>query len=102
VPRHLFYPVPQVDSAIIKIENIGKDKFIKDINFSIPEFFRFVRAGFINRRKLLQKNILALVGKENKPKIEEIWQEMDFDRNVRAQELGVEQWIKLFDLWKSV
>ena len=101
VPRNLFWPIPQVDSAIIKIFNIGKMDFVLKKDFSVGDFFRFVRAGFVNRRKLLQKNLLSIVGKENKGKIEKIWEEMNFSRNVRAQELSVADWIKLFDLWRE-
>jgi 16S rRNA (adenine1518-N6/adenine1519-N6)-dimethyltransferase len=102
VLRHLFWPVPQVDSAIIKINDIQKSRFVKQKNFSISNFFKFVRAGFLNRRKLLQKNLLAIVGKENKAKIDNIWQELGWDHNRRAQELSVGEWVKLFGLWQSI
>lgn len=102
VSRSLFWPVPQVDSAIIKISDIKKNRFVDGPDFSIPEFFKFVRAGFLNRRKLLHKNLLSIVGKENKDKLDQIWQKMGWDRNRRAQELSVEEWVKLFTWWQGV
>ncbi len=102
VSRNLFWPVPQVDSAIIKISDIKKNRFVDDPDFSIPEFFKFIRAGFLNRRKLLHKNLLSIAGKENKEKLDQIWQKMGWDRNRRAQELSVEEWVRLFGLWQGV
>ncbi len=102
VLRHLFWPVPKVDSAIIKISDIRKDHFTKEKDFLIPEFFKFVRVGFLNRRKLLQKNLLAIAGKEQKEKLSRIWEELNWDRNRRAQELSVSEWVNLFNLWQQV
>lgn len=102
VPRHLFWPAPQVDSAIIRISNISKSRFAHQGEFSIPDFFKFVRAGFLNRRKLLQKNLMALVGKENREKIGNIWVKLNWNHNRRAQELSVDEWVKLFKMWNEI
>jgi 16S rRNA (adenine1518-N6/adenine1519-N6)-dimethyltransferase len=102
VSRHLFWPVPQVDSAIIKISDIKRSRFVDQKSFSIPNFFKFVRLGFLNRRKLLYKNLLAIAGKEQKEKIDHIWQKLGWDHNRRAQELSVVEWTNLFNLWQQV
>lgn len=91
VPREDFYPAPKVDSAVIKIQ-IKKDLPEIDEN----KFFALVRAGFINKRKLLFKNLQNYLGKKNKEKIENVFEKMGFSVSIRAQELGVEDWIKLF------
>jgi len=101
VPRHLFWPAPQVDSAIIKISNIKKSHFVLDKGLSLADFFKFVRAGFLNRRKLLQKNLISLTGKDNKEKIAEIWAKLGWGHNRRAQELSVSEWVELFNLWNE-
>lgn len=101
VLRHLFWPAPQVDSAIIKIKNIKKTQFALNKGATIADFFKFVRAGFLNRRKLLQKNLVSLAGKDNKEKIVKIWEQLGWDHNRRAQELSVSEWVELFNLWNK-
>lgn len=93
VSRKDFYPAPKVDSAVIKIV----------INKNLPKidekkFFDFVRSGFINRRKLLIKNLKNYLGKKNKEKIEKAFEQMGFSNNIRAQELAVEDWLKLYSI----
>lgn len=86
VPRSSFWPVPAVDSAIIKIRSkeSGVGSSEKD-----KEFFKIVKAGFSSRRKMLIKNLSAVVDKD---KIRNIFKELNIDKKVRAQELSVEQW----------
>lgn len=102
VPRHLFWPEPQVDSAIIKIKDINKNNFNLPPNFSISNFFKFVRAGFLNRRKLLHKNISAILGKDNKNKTDIIWEKLNLDKNCRAQELSVSGWLDIYQTWRDL
>ena len=85
VPRKMFWPEPAVDSAIIKI--VPKVGVKNDDNF-----FRIVKAGFAQKRKLLIKNLLPIVGKKNKTVLEDIFVKMGYNNNVRAQELSLENW----------
>ena len=89
VPRLYFWPQPQVDSAIIKIRHK------KSVEKGAKEFFHLVKAGFASRRKILIKNLLSHVGKENVSKLEKVWQEFGWSRTIRAQELSVDDWKKL-------
>lgn len=91
VPRDNFYPAPKVDSAVVKIV-LKKD--LPEVNEK--KFFDFSKAGFINKRKLLIKNLKNYLGKKNQEKIDKAFEKMDFSNNVRAQELSLEEWIKLF------
>ncbi len=97
VNRGDFYPAPKVDSAVIKIK-IKKDLPEIDEN----KFFALVRAGFVNKRKLLSKNLQNYLGKKNKEAIDKAFEKMGFLSNVRAQELSVEDWIKLFTMINSL
>jgi hypothetical protein len=47
---------------------------------------------------LLIKNLLPFFGKENKEKLLQTLKSMGFSELVRAQELGVEDWIKLLEI----
>ncbi len=89
VPRSLFWPVPAVDSAVIKI-NVKKNDVSKKIDTDF--FFNFAKAGFSNRRKMLMKNLSSVVKKDM---LQHIFTELGIDEKVRAQELSVEQWKKL-------
>ena len=91
VSKNDFFPEPKVDSAVIKIF-LKKD--LPDVNEK--KFFDFIKAGFINKRKLLIKNLKNYFGKKNKEKIDKAFEKMGFSNNIRAQELSLEEWIKLF------
>jgi len=56
VPRENFYPSPNVDSAIIKIDVRGQ-KFDTDY---LKLYFRIVKTGFSMRRKQIKNNFLTL------------------------------------------
>jgi 16S rRNA (adenine1518-N6/adenine1519-N6)-dimethyltransferase len=91
VPRESFLPAPEVDSAVIAID-LFKDKE-RDVEAE-KKFFHIVKIGFSNRRKTLCNN-LSFGLKKNKQEIEKILERCGIDKNVRAQELSVEQWKRL-------
>jgi 16S rRNA (adenine1518-N6/adenine1519-N6)-dimethyltransferase len=91
-PRSYFWPQPNVDSSIIAIKDI-KDRPTDPATDKL--FFKIVKIGFANRRKYLLKNLLALAGKKNKTKFEEIFAKIGLNPKVRAQELFIEQWRQL-------
>ncbi len=97
VSKNDFFPAPKVDSAVVKI-TLKKD--LPEVNEK--EFFDFIKAGFINKRKLLIKNLKNYLGKKNKEKIDRAFEKIGFLNNVRAQELSVEDWIKLFTMINSL
>ncbi|MFA5128857.1 MAG: 16S rRNA (adenine(1518)-N(6)/adenine(1519)-N(6))-dimethyltransferase RsmA [Patescibacteria group bacterium] len=94
VPRRAFWPEPEVDSAIIKISNI-KNIYERNKKEIAPEkFFRLAKIGFSSRRKQLQNNLAGGLRLSNK-KIKEVLVNLGFDERVRAQDLGVDNWVKL-------
>ncbi len=84
VPAKHFIPKPKVDSVVIKIDNISKD-FFKEINEK--EFFKMVKTGFSQKRKML-KNNLKISG--------ELLQKCGLDEKIRAQNLSLEDWKYLY------
>lgn len=89
VDKKAFWPIPEVDSAIIKI--IPKRKHEQDID---KQFFRIVRAGFSSKRKTLLNNLSSsfhLSKKETEEKIKRA----GLDPTQRAQELDIKDWKKL-------
>jgi 16S rRNA (adenine1518-N6/adenine1519-N6)-dimethyltransferase len=91
VGKENFDPVPEVDSAVIRISRITnpEKERIKTNNF-----FRVVRAGFCAKRKTLANN-LANSFHLDKKEVEEKLEKAGLTSKTRAQELSVEDWKKL-------
>jgi 16S rRNA (adenine1518-N6/adenine1519-N6)-dimethyltransferase len=86
VPRSYFWPVPAVDSAVIKI-NINHEQ-----HTSAQEderFFKIVKTGFVSRRKMLIKNIGGICARQ---KAEKVFEMLGLNPKARPQELSVQQW----------
>ncbi len=95
VPRKFFRPMPNVDSAILLIDNISKDFFEK--NDDLPKidekiFFEVVKSGFAHKRKVVLRN---LEDKIPKNKLEEIWETEKFEKTLRAEEISLKMWKKI-------
>ena len=93
VNKESFWPVPEVDSAVIKIIPNKKNIPQEDVK----KFFRIVRAGFSAKRKTLANN-LATGLQIDKKIVEQLLKTVGFLPTVRAQELGVADWKKLVAL----
>lgn len=90
VNKGSFFPIPKVDSAVLKISNISNKNFknkTKEENF-----FKVVKAGFSHKRKFLISNL-----KEKLPEIN--WQEVfiknKLNEKVRAEDLNLENWMRI-------
>ncbi len=99
VPRTAFDPVPEVDSAVIRIirhkepsSPAGRQK--KRNKEEIDRFFRMVKAGFCARRKTLVNNLSNSLHL-NKKEVEEKLKTVGILPIARAQELSIEDWKKL-------
>jgi len=96
VPRRAFWPEPEVDSAILKISNI-QDVSAKNKKEILPEkFFRVAKIGFSARRKQLQNNLAGGLRLSNKT-VQDILVKLGFDQKIRAQDLSIEDWIRLIN-----
>lgn len=90
VPRTVFYPVPNVDSAVVKID-IGPLKY----GVTDAEFYRkTVRAAFSNRRKTLVNNIMLSFGLP-RVKAEDILKSAGIDLLARGETLSAEKFASL-------
>lgn len=91
VPPGAFNPPPSVDSAILAIEKISDQEF-RTRSLGIRPFFDIVRAGFAHKRKLLARNLEAVLPTEI---IQKTWISLGFEQKVRAEDLTVENWFDL-------
>ena len=95
VPKKAFFPVPEVDSAIIKI---SLNKTAKTEKEATSKFFRTIRAGFSAKRKTLANNLSASF-KITKTEALEKLKKIEINPNARAQELSLAEWKKLVELF---
>lgn len=95
-----FWPEPKVDSAVIRL--IIKEEKRGDISFKEEkDFFRLAKFGFSAKRKML-KNNLASGLKISNSDAEKLLQTVGLDNKVRAEDLSVDNWQKLFAASRSL
>lgn len=91
VPRGAFSPPPNVDSAILLIENISRSRFKNTTHEE--KFFELLHAGFGHKRKLLKRNLETVLGK----KAAEIIQKAGIGESARAEDVPLGHWLLLAD-----
>ena len=91
VGRENFYPSPAVDSAVIKITPI-KNR-LADYEEE-KKFFSILKIGFSAKRKML-KNNLSTGLKMKVADVENIFLKLGFDSKIRAEQLNIEDWLKI-------
>ena len=88
VKRQMFFPQPNVDSAILHIE-IDRKKFK---NVDKKKFSKFVKTCFAMRRKTLLNNLGQAYGKE---RLKELFDEKTLSR--RAESFSLDEFVSLFE-----
>ena len=100
VPRTVFVPAPNVDSAILKMVRRDQPAVeVQDEKF----FFKVSKASFVHRRKTLWNNLTSYFGKseEIKAKLERALETIDLAPNVRGESLDLETFARLSDALKA-
>lgn len=87
-----FYPAPKVDSAILKIEKIGKKYPVEEYQ----KIFRLIKMGFSAKRKKLVNNLSAGL-KRPKDEMEDMLINCGIDKGTRAQDLEAADWVRVKD-----
>ena len=100
VPRTVFVPAPNVDSAILKM--VRRDQpavAVQDEKF----FFKVSKASFVHRRKTLWNNLTSYFGKseETKGKLTAALERAELSPSVRGEALSLEEFARLADALKS-
>lgn len=91
VPRKFFRPMPNVDSAVLLVENISK-KFFADSKIDEKSFFEILKAGFAHKRKVLIKNLEEKIAPET---LKNLWEGEKWLPTARAEELTLDDWKKI-------
>lgn len=97
-----FWPEPKVDSAIIKLmvkpeRKIESEELLGDETSILEDklFFRLAKMGFSAKRKMLKNNLAGGLKIEQKS-IAEILAKNKFNPLLRAEDLNLDDWLKLF------
>ena len=93
VANKSFWPIPEVDSAILRICTKDQRPKTKDIDSKI--FFRIVKAGFSQKRRQIHHPLKAIFHLSS-DQIKSILKEADIDPMNRAEDLSLENWVKLY------
>ena len=100
VPRTVFVPAPNVDSAILKMVRRPEPAVaVEDEKF----FFKISKASFTHRRKTLWNNLTGYFGKteEVKDKLTKALDQAGLSPSVRGEALGLEEFASLADALKG-
>lgn len=98
VPRELFTPPPRVDSQVVILyarpEPLIEEKDEK-------EFFRIARAGFSAKRKKLRSSLAGGLQLDKK-QVEDILVKSNISLDARAEDLSIEDWKKILDIYRDL
>ena len=100
VPRTVFVPAPNVDSAILKMVRRPEPVVaVEDESF----FFKISKASFTHRRKTLWNNLTGYFGKteEVKDKLTKALDQAGLSPSVRGEALSLEEFASLADALKG-
>ncbi|WP_027410123.1 16S rRNA (adenine(1518)-N(6)/adenine(1519)-N(6))-dimethyltransferase RsmA [Anoxybacteroides tepidamans] len=94
VPRTVFMPQPNVDSAVIRL--VKRDKPAVEVN-NESFFFQVVRASFGQRRKTILNNLISHLpnGKQLKESVEGTLTDLGIDPRRRGETLTIEEFAAL-------
>lgn len=87
VKKESFWPVPKVDSAIIKLKTYNRQPTTIDTDL----FFKIVKVGFSQPRKQLKNNLKNLFGRD----VEQILNQSNIKGFQRAETLSIDDWLKI-------
>jgi 16S rRNA (adenine1518-N6/adenine1519-N6)-dimethyltransferase len=92
VSRDKFWPVPKVDSTVIKLVRKTRPAFAADTT----KLFRLIKAGFGEKRKQLHNSLAGGLQITNSQAVE-LLQQAGLNQAARAQELSLDQWQALYE-----
>ena len=100
VSKKDFWPIPKVDSAIIKLTPLTL-LVRSSIQCNKGDYYKFIKILFKQPRKTILNNLKSQISNlKNKEKIIEKLKKVGVDPQARPQNLSVEQILKLFNFLK--
>ena len=92
VDKGSFFPIPSVDSAVLKVKNISRKNFTNKKQEEI--FFNLVKKGFAHKRKVLISNL-----KDANYDVDwkNIFEKNNLNIKVRAEDLKLDDWLNFIE-----
>lgn len=90
-PAECFYPIPEVDSAVLRIDIYDEPVVPREV---IPAIFSLARAGFNQKRKKLRNSLTRELGLSPE-EVEKLLAQAGIQPKSRAQELSIQDWQKI-------
>lgn len=88
ISKNVFYPSPNVDSAVISFTpKIERKKDFEKV------FFKMLSNCFKMRRKTLHNNLKEFLDAEV---IEDVYEKLNLDKNIRAQQLSLDDYLNMY------
>jgi 16S rRNA (adenine1518-N6/adenine1519-N6)-dimethyltransferase len=97
IPAGAFYPVPKVDSAVVRVE-IYHQPLIPPP--ALEQLFRLAKAGFSQKRKMLRNALASGLGIPP-AQVEALLRSAAIDPTRRAETLSLEEWGQLAACWSN-
>jgi len=97
VPAASFFPEPEVDSAVVKIDVYGEPPVYVD---NAEGFFKLVRAGFTAARKQAANSLSQGLGLP-KPAAQQLLDRAGIDPHRRAETFSLEEWATLWRVFSK-
>lgn len=95
VPAKAFYPVPKVDSAIVRLIPRQIEVAANDLK----KLENLVKLGFGSKRKMLKNNLQSVVDRDE---LTPIMEKLNINPQARAEDLGVREWVSLVNELGSI
>jgi 16S rRNA (adenine1518-N6/adenine1519-N6)-dimethyltransferase len=90
LPPTAFFPAPKVFSAVVNLYPLKQKRY----NVDLAKVKNVTRQAFSQKRKTLRNSLRPLFGE----KLEEVFESLNIDSNLRAENLTVEQFCKLAEV----
>ncbi|HSG25968.1 MAG TPA: 16S rRNA (adenine(1518)-N(6)/adenine(1519)-N(6))-dimethyltransferase RsmA [Anaerolineales bacterium] len=94
IPAGAFYPVPNVDSAVVRVEIFPEPRIPRE---HLDMFFSLIKAGFSQKRKTITNAISAGM-RWDKGETAALLVRSSLDPKRRAQTLSLEEWKRLVEV----
>ncbi|MDD3712580.1 MAG: 16S rRNA (adenine(1518)-N(6)/adenine(1519)-N(6))-dimethyltransferase RsmA [Candidatus Izemoplasmatales bacterium] len=91
VPKTVFKPKPQVDSAVIKLDKIDRND-----SFEKKDFYEFVHKAFAQRRKTLINNLNDGYSQFTKLHFKDLLERNGISDTIRGEALSLEEFKKIY------
>jgi 16S rRNA (adenine1518-N6/adenine1519-N6)-dimethyltransferase len=98
VPSASFYPPPEVDSTIVKIDVYRQPPV--DVS-DVEGFFKLVRAGFTAARKQVVNSLMQGLGLP-RPEVIDLLEKAEIDSHRRAETFTLEEWANLWRIFSQI